>query len=1120
MCKHISIFILIVLIRAQLLQAQESLLCHTPPSTQPVDDVKTQASARMVAKTIKVHFDIDNSIFLHFGKSINDTRAYAEYLFRNVQKIFQVDAIDVQLGGTYIWTQPDLFNGSAPNAVVTGAYAPYMRNNFNADVTVLLTADRFGGYAFTVFGLCNQSNFAVCGLQLVNQNEFPTYNYDVALVAHEMGHLLGSNHTFECAWISGNNFAVAIDNCGPPSTGCTPGPPPSNGGTIMGTTCFDYSLSNGFGPLPTERILGYLSQSPCVQDASFYQSTLLDSAIIWTECRLGVAPDQSDYKALARGIVYGNPTSRFKAKVVRFGNPAVVLDSLVNLQYNVQQDLGSWFNKTDSLVSLLLIDQTVPNYEYKEKIYVSPSTCVYASSDLSLSATTPTPTPAQWTPFSVTYTLTNSGAASQNIRVEVPEVVGAVYVGGNVAQASSGTFDGIKVWAVPALGTGQSATLMLNYFNTSTTPKVYFGQVTAMSGSDLDSSPGNNNTGIPNEDDEVRITINGTTQPTACQITAATSGILCNNNGTTSITTDDTWSFSLSVSGSNTGTLGWLTTINGQTITGNYGTPVTVQGGLISAGSRTFTVSDRNTATCTANMTVAPPAPCSTVQPSGPCASKSDFPWHEWIAEVQVGTIIAPSAKSAYSDNRTTVFDAQVGSTAVALTTEFSYFAYAEHFKIWIDLNNDGALTDATETVYQGQLAQPANGNARHRITGNMTIPAGTYTGNRLMRISMKRGSFPTPCETLPFGEVEDYSVRIIGANLTCQIAAQVSNLLCNNVGTTAISTDDTYSFALTVSGTNTGTTGWQATINGQTVTGSYGTATTVQGGLISAGVRTFAVNDRTTATCTTQVIVTPPAPCSSVTPQPCTSAGIFPWHEWIARVQIGAFDYASGKSTYSDFTSAIAQVVRGQATSVTLTAGYSYFTHNEHFKIWADWNRDGAFDDATEAIFQGIATAPANGTTTKTVSGSFSTPVTAATGDYRIRVSMKRGSYPTPCESIPNGEVEEYGLRVNATQVLQNSTPTTPHTTEPIATTEEPISIYPNPATDRVTVRWQDGRQENLVARVSLVTATGAPAAPVIEAISAAEIDLSRLANGLYFVRVEVAGQRAAVRRVVVMRE
>jgi GEVED domain/Secretion system C-terminal sorting domain len=401
-----------------------------------------------------------------------------------------------------------------------------------------------------------------------------------------------------------------------------------------------------------------------------------------------------------------------------------------------------------------------------------------------------------------------------------------------------------------------------------------------------------------------------------------------------------------------------------------------------------------------------------------------------------------------------------------------------------------------------------------------MTIPAGVYTGNRLMRISMKRGSFPTPCETLPFGEAEDYSVRITGTNPTCQIAAQVSSLVCNNAGTTAISTDDTYSFALTVSGTNTGTTGWQATINGQTVTGSYGTATTVQGGLISAGVRTFAVSDRTTTTCTTAVTVTPPAPCSSVTPQPCTSVGVFPWHEWIARVQIGAFDYASGKSTYSDFTSAIAQVVRGQATPVTLTAGYSYFTHNEHFKIWADWNRDGAFDDATETIFQGIATAPANGTTTKTVSGSFSTPVTAATGDYRIRVSMKRGSYPTPCESIPNGEVEEYGLRVNATQVLQNSTPTTPHTTEPIATTEEAISIYPNPASDRVTVRWQDGRQENLVARVSLVTATGAPAAPVIEATSAAEIDLSRLANGLYFVRVEVAGQRAAVRRVVVVRE
>lgn len=33
------------------------------------------------------------------------------------------------------------------------------------------------------------------------------------------------------------------------------------------------------------------------------------------------------------------------------------------------------------------------------------------------------------------------------------------------------------------------------------------------------------------------------------------------------------------------------------------------------------------------------------------------------------------------------------------------------------------------------------------------------------MRVSMKRGSFPSPCETLPFGEVQDYSVNFSMSN-------------------------------------------------------------------------------------------------------------------------------------------------------------------------------------------------------------------------------------------------------------------------------------------------------------------------------------------------------------------
>ncbi len=66
--------------------------------------------------------------------------------------------------------------------------------------------------------------------------------------------------------------------------------------------------------------------------------------------------------------------------------------------------------------------------------------------------------------------------------------------------------------------------------------------------------------------------------------------------------------------------LGWTTTINGQTITGTYGASKSVSGGLISAGTRVYSVSDRTTSTCSTQVTVAPPAPCS-VPPTTGCTN-------------------------------------------------------------------------------------------------------------------------------------------------------------------------------------------------------------------------------------------------------------------------------------------------------------------------------------------------------------------------------------------------------------------------------------------------------------------------------------------------------------------
>jgi hypothetical protein len=704
-----------------------------------------------------------------------------------------------------------------------------------------------------------------------------------------------------------------------------------------------------------------------------------------------------------------------------------------------------------------------------------------------------------------------------------------------------------------------------------------------------------------------RITVGGGV-PT-CSISPIANNFVCNNANTPNIASDDTWTFTLNVTGTNTGA-GWTATVAGQTVTGTYGVPKTVSGGLISAGVRIFAVGDQNNPACATTLTLAPPPVCSTVPPcvltaqvvnlvcgnastpsnpnddtfsfdllvsgqstgtwttiinsqlivgtfnqpkamgsflisagaftlnlqndqvncqgtvtitppapcsSGPssyCQSKGDAPWQEWISEVRVGTGVQASTKTQYTDFTSKVFNVQNG-TSVSLTTHFSWETFDQYWRIWIDLNGDGDFTDAGEQVFEGIGLKPANAlNATKTTTGSLVLPASAPSANRRMRVAMKRGAFPTPCEIFAYGEVEDYTAAVTsGGTPTCNLTAIATNVQCFNANTFNITSDDTFSASLNVTTTGTGT-NWTSVINGTTVTGTYGVAQIVQLGLISNGVSNFTIQDLSATTCTTQVQITPPPPCSNpntcqvlatvnnlvcndqgtaatsddtysftvrvtgtgagaswtgnfngqnisgsyatditiqgglisggqkiltvsaidnpscfitvaVTPPApcsnsnppgtyCASKGEAPWQEWMSEVRIGtAAAQVSTKSQYSDFTSKVWTAQNG--TSVSLTSQFSWETFDEYWRIWIDLNGDGDFIDAGEQVFESLATKPANAlNATKTTTGSLVIPSTTPSANRRMRVAMKRGAFPLPCETFANGEVEDYTVAVS----------------------------------------------------------------------------------------------------------
>ena len=149
------------------------------------------------------------------------------------------------------------------------------------------------------------------------------------------------------------------------------------------------------------------------------------------------------------------------------------------------------------------------------------------------------------------------------------------------------------------------------------------------------------------------------------------------------------------------------------------------------------------------------------------CASKSNAPWSEWIANVQLANLNNITSKarddryvvgySDWTDKTATVAKGQ--SYPLSITPGLSWAGYQTNlfFRAWIDFNNNGIFEDTEKVLEQN------NGN--QSVTQSITIPTTAVTGTVRMRVSMKKDAFPTVCETFAAGEVEDYMVVVQSAS-------------------------------------------------------------------------------------------------------------------------------------------------------------------------------------------------------------------------------------------------------------------------------------------------------------------------------------------------------------------
>lgn len=147
---------------------------------------------------------------------------------------------------------------------------------------------------------------------------------------------------------------------------------------------------------------------------------------------------------------------------------------------------------------------------------------------------------------------------------------------------------------------------------------------------------------------------------------------------------------------------------------------------------------------------------------------------------------------------------------------------------------------------------------------------------------------------------------------------------------------------------------------------------------------------------------------CSGAsTPQYCMASGTNTQFEWIQNVKLGSINNTSGANGgYANFTNITTTLNKNNIYTITLTPGFASQAYTEYFRVYIDYNQDLDFDDAGEMVFT------SNGVTAA-ISGTFSVPSGALTGNTRMRVIMKDAAMSGPCETFTYGEVEDYTVNI-----------------------------------------------------------------------------------------------------------
>jgi hypothetical protein len=192
-----------------------------------------------------------------------------------------------------------------------------------------------------------------------------------------------------------------------------------------------------------------------------------------------------------------------------------------------------------------------------------------------------------------------------------------------------------------------------------------------------------------------------------------------------------------------------------------------------------------------------------------------------------------PAGYYDYTYTKDTIPTIKAGQSISISYTAVTNGNYMEYFKLWIDFNGNGILTDAGELVHQ----QNQSWSGTRTMTATFTVPTTVFNGEVYMRFVMQYSGSPTICGTYPYGNTFDFKTTITGAKDPFKYSGFVYNsegIGISNVpvklyyktkssstytlhGTNNTGTDGKYNFTTTY---DTSIYDFQLQINGLTISG------------------------------------------------------------------------------------------------------------------------------------------------------------------------------------------------------------------------------------------------------------------------------------------------------------